>query len=488
MIKSSQKPNSKEEVRNRIQAAASSLKQPVPHRELFEELLAQVPPINFSEVSGLEKVPYERIAVLVCEKVAELAHKNRWQIGHRDEFYWIYNKCFWQKISEPELEYFLGKAAERTGVEVLKARTYGYQEVLRKQFASTGYLPELPQEESNIRINLRNGTLHIEHGKAQLRDFNPDDFLRYQLPFSYDPQAQAPQWQKFLNEVLPDASLQKVLSEMLAYVFVPSQALKLEKCLFLYGTGSNGKSVVFEVISALLGTENVSNFSITSLTDHTGYYRALLAGKLLNYASEIGGEMESSLFKQLVSGEPIEARLPYKEPQIIRNYAKLIFNANSLPDVPEFTHAFFRRFAIIPFEVTIPDHKQDRDLPQRIIATELPGVLNWILEGLQRLTQQRGLSPSEKMASQISRFRLESNPVAVFISERIDDCRLENDVNGWISVADLFQDYTCWTVENGHKKMSKRKFSERMEGLGYSRGRNTKGTVRIFTGLHQKLI
>ena len=112
----------------------------------------------------------------------------------------------------------------------------------------------------------------------------------------------------------------------------------------LHGTGANGKSVFFEVVSALLGTNNVSNYSLQSLTNDNGYFRARLANKLVNYASEINGKLEASIFKQLVSGEPVEARLPYGQPFVLRDYAKMIFNINQLPKDVEHTNAFFRRF------------------------------------------------------------------------------------------------------------------------------------------------
>ena len=96
--------------------------------------------------------------------------------------------------------------------------------------------------------------------------------------------------------------------------------------------------------------------------------RAMIANKLVNYASEINGKVEASIFKQLVSGEPVEARLPYGNPFIMSDYAKLIFNCNDLPRDVEQTEAYFRRFLIIPFNVTIPEHVQDKQLAKKIIV------------------------------------------------------------------------------------------------------------------------
>ena len=76
---------------------------------------------------------------------------------------------------------------------------------------------------------------------------------------------------------------------------------------------------------------------------------------MVNYASELNRGLEADTFKQLISGEPIEARLPYGQPFTLTDYAKFIFNCNELPTEVEHTHAFFRRFLIVPFPVTIPE-------------------------------------------------------------------------------------------------------------------------------------
>src|SRR5699024_11433451 len=110
-----------------------------------------------------------------------------------------------------------------------------------------------------------------------------------------------------------------------------SHNLKLEKALLLYGSGRNGKSVLYDILNALLGKENFSSYTLQDLTDQSGYYRAMIANKLVNYASEINNKLEANFFKQLVSGEEVSARLPYGQPMQLRQYAKLIFNANELP-------------------------------------------------------------------------------------------------------------------------------------------------------------
>jgi len=127
------------------------------------------------------------------------------------------------------------------------------------------------------------------------------DFLTYQLPFPFEEEAICPIFMRFMNEVLEDQQLQTVLAEFFGYIF--TRHLKLEKCLLLYGTGANGKSVFFEIINSLLGNNNISNLSLGNLKEE--HNRALIKNKLLNYGSEIRGNIEADIFKQLVSGEPI---------------------------------------------------------------------------------------------------------------------------------------------------------------------------------------
>lgn len=70
---------------------------------------------------------------------------------------------------------------------------------------------------------------------------------------------------------------------------------------------------------------------------------------------------------------------------MMTDYAKLAFNANSLPKEVEYNEAFYRRFLIIPFETTIPENERNPNLAQYIITNELEGVFNWIVEELERL-------------------------------------------------------------------------------------------------------
>lgn len=457
--------------------------EPTPHSEILSKLVGKVKPVNFRKEAGLgedDKIHQKHYVVLTVEKLLELAEKNNWGLCKRHDFVYLYNGAYWSQLEESELQLFLSRAAAKMGVDEFDWKHHRFRDELLKQFHSVAYLPKPEQPDNTVLINLQNGTVEINpdgERTVHLRQPNRNDFLTYQLPFKYDRQAKAPLFQKYLDRVLPEKSLQNILAEYIGYVFVKTSTLKLEKALILHGPGGNGKSVLFDIVNALLGEQNVSTFTLHSLTDNTGYYRAKLANKLVNYASEISGNMETSYFKQLVSGEPVQARNPYKEPFTLKDYAKLIFNCNELPTEVEHTNAFFRRFMIVPFEVTIPESEQDKELSKKIIDNELSGIFNWVLSGLQRVLEQKGFTRSDVVEKRNQQYRKESDSVAMFISEK----GYQRDVTGYTTLAEFYGKYKRFCEADGYFPVSKRKLSSRLRSSGHQVKRLSVGNVVYLT-------
>ncbi len=462
--------------------------EPLPHSAILEELLQQFKPLDFQalafphviklreelaelnptderaaqirkEVSKL-KITTKHYLILSIENVRIVAEHNRWGLCKNHDFIYLYNGRYWAELDKETFQKFLGEAAEKMGVAKFSARYFQFREQLYKQFLATAYLPTPSQDAETVLINLENGTFQIDSTGTKLRSFNAKDFLTYQLPFKYNPKSTAPTFQKYLDRVLPDKDKQRVLAEFLGFIFIKngSKRLKEEKALILYGTGANGKSVFFEVVNALFGSESVSHWTLSSLTNDNGYFRAKMANKLVNYASEINGKLQSDIFKQLVSGEPVEARLPYGEPFTLKQYAKLIFNCNELPRDVEQTNAYFRRFLIIPFDVTIPDAEQDKTLHTKIIDNELSGVFNWVLQGLDRLLEQQRFTKCEAVETAVERYKIESDSVKMFLEES----GYKPSPDRYVVFKTLFYEYRNYCIDEGCKAVKRLNFKKRL--------------------------
>lgn len=453
----------------------------IPHKDVLSEMLDKVEALDYQEEAKTDKkLSKKHFLVITVEKILELAKKYNWGLCKRHDFIYLYNGAYWDEIEEDSLKSFLGSVAYKMGVEKYESKYHRFRDELLKQFMTMAHLPAPEKNGSEVLINLQNGTVEINpeaENKVNLRPPESDDFITYQLPFEYDPFATAPLFEKYLDRVLPSKDLQKILAEFLGYVFLKPSTLKLEKTMILYGTGANGKSVFFEIIHAMLGDENVSTYTLKSLTNQNGYYRAKIANKLLNYATEIDGEMNTALFKQLVSGEPVEARLPYGEPFTLTNYAKPIFNCNELPVDVEHTDAFFRRFLIIPFNVTIPPEEQDKELSKKIIENELSGVFNWVIEGLYRLLEQKGFTECDEAKEQVENYRIESDSVLSFIDQR----GYKPSTTSYTRLSDLHQEYKRYCEQDEYVAFGNKKFSTRLKKAGFITERKDYGRVFYLT-------
>ncbi len=366
----------------------------------------------------------------------------------------LFGGTHWKPVTDEEFEGLLGDFALRIGCDPVGFGIFTAREKLVKQFHSIhGGQPE-ERKQGRTLLNFRNGTLEISDASEVMREFARNDLLTYMLPFDYDESAVCPMFDRYLVRVLPEESSRMVLSEFLGWVFL--RELKLEKVLVLYGDGQNGKSVFFDLVNALLGEQNVSTYGLSALTKMEN--RCGLGSALLNFGSEINERCDADLFKKMASGEPLEARRLYKDAYIMRNYARLAFNANVLPRDTEHTTGFFRRFLIIPFTETISASEKDPELARKIIETELSGVFNWVMDGLRRLRRQRKFSACAAADQALATYKQESDSTAGFLEE-----------GGWASSdekrvgkGELYKAYQDFCRDSGHVALNKLNFGKRL--------------------------
>ena len=433
-----------------------------------------------------KKIPQKLWIVALVYEIMEAAKDMDLALCVRHGAIYGYSATHWQEIGDDEVKKILSLMAIRLGFHSpAEARTSDFREKLFKQFVADG-LEEAPSPDRNriTLINLRNGTLEIEGHDVRLREHRREDFLTYCLNYDYDPKADAPIFSRYLKRVLPEPESQAIIQEFLGYAF--TSGIKLEKVLVLLGSGRNGKSVLFEIVTELMGPENISHKGLGEICqkgDRGNGHRAEVENKLLNYASElnpVGADVD--LFKAIVSQEPVTARRLYKDAFTYRPTVKLIFNANKLPVESERTTAYFRRFMIVPFEVTITDEEMDIELHRKIIDNELPGVLNWIIEGLKRVSTAKHFTSSPKSDQALETYKKESNSVAQFVEEY----RLIPDPYGFVPNAELYRSYSEFCNESGYKRLSKANFGKEMKSLGFEalrrewHGKSTRGFLADF--------
>lgn len=252
----------------------------------------------------------------------------------------------------------------------------------------------------------------------------------------------------FLDEVLPEKEAQALLGQFIGYCFTKN--LKLEKMAVFYGGGANGKSVCMDVIKNLMGRNNVSEVTLSSAT-YDPEPRSLLDGKLLNISSESEKNINTSILKMMVSGEPVQVRELYRGTRLMDNPPKFLTSYNELPPL-ENTLGYRRRWLLFPFDKTISADRQDPALTGKL-CRELPGILNWVLANLANLLRRvnegcgEDFTSSNLCNSSLDAYFKSANTATIFLDEM---CKQDDTIQ--TPMKQLYESYKKYCVESGVTK------------------------------------
>jgi putative DNA primase/helicase len=307
-------------------------------------------------------------------------------------------------------------------------------------------------------FNVRNGTIELK--TMTFREHRQSDYITKLAGTKYDPKAECPTWLSFLDRVTAgNKDLQIFLQCAVGYCLTGEIS---EQALFiLYGTGSNGKSTFCETVAALLSEYSVNTPTETLLLQRDRGIPndiARLAGARLVYAieAEANRRLAESLVKQLTGGDAITARFLHAEYFEFHAEFKIFLAANHRPNIRGADHAIWRRIKLIPFDVRIPDEEQDKQLKDKLKA-ELPGILNWALEGCDDWIRN-GLSYPEAVQHATQEYRSKMDVLADFLRE----C-CEIGVADEVASSVLYKAYREWCDTAGEKAVTQTAFSLMLE-------------------------
>ena len=373
--------------------------------------------------------------------------------------FYVYTDDYWNEIKDDKIEIFIRDCCKKIYANKINFQTSAFYKALRDTFRDD--LRIIPDTDDNkILLNCENVTLEFDKKGFAQREHNIEDYLTYKLNYDYDENETCPRWDSFLNEMLPDATHQLLLHQYIGYAF--TNHLKLEKALFLYGDGGNGKSVVQEVITKLLGKENTSSVSIGKLTKDPNTI-ILIEGKLLNYCSENEKTLDPTMFKTLVSGEPVLGKKLYSDVRTVSNYAKLMFNMNSLPDIKDESQSFVRRLLILNFDKK--PKKVDPELHFKIIQNELAGIFNRVLTALTLLLKDKKFVYYKELDETLTQYKYENDVVQQFI----DEVHEKGFLFGPTKVSEIHTLYVGFCVRHQESRLSLSSFAKELIRKGFEK-------------------
>lgn len=268
-----------------------------------------------------------------------------------------------------------------------------------------------------FRLTIANGDLDLETGELDPHD--PDRLSTKLADVRRDPTATAPQFERFLTQIIPDPEVRAYLQRFAGYCLTGSVS---EQMLGIWhGAGANGKSTLINVLRALLGDyAAIAKRELLVASNNEQHPTALvdLFGARLATCVELreGAALDEARVKALTGGDTIAARRMRENWWHFEPTHKLVVATNHRPTIRADDPATWRRVHLVPFEVVITPDQIDRTLGDRIIANELPGVLNWALRGLEAW-RASGLRAPERVKYATAEYRADADTVARFMAD-----------------------------------------------------------------------
>lgn len=335
-------------------------------------------------------------------------------------------------------------------------------------------------------ISFQNGLLdineYLDAGSTELIEHSPVWFSPNCLPHSFDAEATCPRWSKFLNEVL-DGNIESIDTLAQWFGYCMTSDTRQQKLMMLVGPPRSGKGTTTSILSALLGTHNVSNPMFSSLGERFGLEK--LVGKLVAIISDghLGRRSNTTMIlerlKSIIGGDPQDVdRKNRKEESNVRLPVRFTIVVNEMPRMPDASAALRSRLLLIPFRKSF-EGKEKLDLQETLIE-EIPGITNWALSGLRQLRAKGRLLQPDTGKKIVRDFARLSSPVLAFIE---DCCEIGTDRQ--VKISDLRLAWEHWCDHNGHECGSKSVFGEKLRAVHpyidrFRQGRDNNGKQTYF--------
>ena len=317
-------------------------------------------------------------------------------------------------------------------------------------------------------LPVANGVIDLTTG--QCRDGQPGEYLRAHSSTSWmGKDYPARRWEQFISEVFGgDEELVNFTQRLFGYCLTGKVSER--RLPILYGPGGNGKSVLLQAVSNVLGDELSFSTQADSIMDlkRDGAgpqpFVYALRGKRLCWATESkeGQRINAGLVKLLTGGDNVTTRTLFTDVTTFKPSHKVMLLTNNKPHISAEDQAMWDRVLLIPFDVRFVDDPKaanERKRDQAImdcLEAEAPGILAWLVRGCLAW-QREGLNPPAKVLAVTEAYRAEEDTIADFIG----DCLIVGDGKS-AQAKDIYAKYGEWAKESGIEPMRMKSFSQRL--------------------------
>lgn len=463
----------------------------------------QYPP--FDDIGNGERLAKHcKGEIFHCDELSD-AYKNGWIV-------WVDKKSWVKDIGgsliqerakaacraiEEEKPHILGpdKVNVRTGEITAPGRNFTLEHAQKSASGlKLGYMIRLASSIPAVKAKLEkfdakpmlfacaNATVDLSTGTS----YRPrrTDYLLTSSPVVYDKEATCPRWKKFIRECHEREPVRQFLQDYVGYCLTGSTIE--QKMIFHVGHGGSGKSTFVEVLLQLFG-EYGETAAATAFTYHQQNIKrndlAKIRAARFVSASETrrGEQLDQATVKRLTGGDTIDAEEKGKNPFSYKPQYKANLLTNADPNLDDVDYAIMRRVMILNWQKSFGEKgspPKDEHLSEKLVA-ELPGILNWAIEGCLNW-QKHGLRIPPEISVESQRYFEEQDRLGPFLS----DCTALNP-DGRIPQKELFDLYCRYEKDNRARVAKHTFFSQmRMRPTIFPKRLSLNGKMtRFFCGL-----
>ena len=417
-------------------------------------------PLSFGEMES--KPDDDQLALRISEEWGE-------RLRHFHGDWHEYRDGYWQRRQQPEIQSEIRVALRRwrnNGVRVTQSRIRAIADMLQDDcFVPDRDVIDTASERRKY-IPLANGLFNIE--AMQLEPHRQDLYFTNQLGFEFDARATCPVFLRFLETslVLPDMQTVVTDTEMILFVqealaYSMTARTDLKASFWLYGKPDSGKSTLLSLIRSIMGGLH-GTIDLNGL-GASKFMLGEIVGKRVVTFSEADKDvmLPDGLYKALTGGtDEMWADVKNKPGVTFVPEAKLWWAMNNAPRTTDRSGATLNRLYPVLFNRSIPKHERIQNLDQKL-AAERAGIFNWLLQGYERLLNQKRFTEATNATRWKDDYRRKNDTELSFY----DACLVKNP-NMSIQSSELYDKYRNWCERNGFRAKNINQASEEWERLG----------------------
>lgn len=369
---------------------------------------------------------------LLAENISNLIMSDYRAVKYGEDIYFYNGKSYSNDLNQlKRIIYNKAKGERSTFID----------EVLKQIDYRCRYIPA----DTPMKIALKNG--YLDNGK-----FSPviyDDFTPYRIDVNYYEDCEPV---KIVDDYIDkltdnDPEYKNLLLEVLGHTLIVNSEFKraVGKFFIFIGDGGNGKGTLLEIITEILGRENVCFLSIKDLADDR--YSSSIRGKLANLGDDLQdqsiNDKDMKILKNISTCDSFTTRRLYKDPEKIKPTTTLIFTSNHLIKSFEKGKSYRRRVMWLPMYSKV--EKVDPYFISKLTTDK--ALEYWIflfIKGYKMLYSKREFTNSGVVNKFNENYHKENNPAFLYIEDKTIDDFLHRPVN------EVNWDYEVWCNRNDY--------------------------------------